>query len=92
MLALALPGALFLSVNAWTASAAPASTPAPDRYMQFIDENDNRVCDNKENGTYVQQPNCVKEETRMEMASAAGAISIMRIIKDIVIRDVITDA
>ena len=39
-------GALFLSVNAWTASAAPASTPAPDRYMQFIDENDNGVCDN----------------------------------------------
>ena len=54
-------GALFLSVNAWTASAAPASTPAPDRYMQFIDENDNGVCDNKENGTYVQQPNYVKE-------------------------------
>ena len=54
-------GALFLSVHAWTASAAPVSTPVPDRCMSFIDENDNGVCDNKENGTYAQQPNCVKE-------------------------------
>lgn len=54
-------GALFLSVQAWTASAAPVTTPVSDRCMQFIDENDNGVCDNKENGTYAQQTNCMKE-------------------------------
>ena len=54
-------GALFLSVHAWTASAAPVTSPVPDRCMSFIDENYNGVCDNKENGTYAQQPNCVKE-------------------------------
>ena len=29
-------GALFLSVQAWTASAAPVTTPVSDRCMSFI--------------------------------------------------------
>ena len=86
-------GALFLSVHAWTASAAPVTTPVPNRCMSFIDEMTTEYVIIRKTGRMLSSPIALKGgKCGMETASAAGAISTMHIIRDIVIRDVITDA